>query len=182
VSEIGIDYEMQTNMRIAKAQLNAATKASDRLLEEHSAAFRWLMASFLAINGGGLLVLKDLGAPWNKYEIAAGFAFYAGIVAALAIAWLGQKASRAALTPFSKLSSFWTTVAATGEYSITDHREILAEFPLVERKSRFAPLAGWLALLAFTFGLILLGAGQGSKQVSLKKNSEATTIEAKSKK
>ncbi len=155
---------MAANVRQAEIQLQTVNSSHERLLEEHSAAFRWLMASFLAINGGGLLVLKDLGTPWNLPEMLAALAFYIGIVLTLAIAWLGQRAARAAITPISKLSGFWSMVAATGEYDQDQHQEVISEFPKAMKKIRFAPFAGWGSLIAFTVGLGLVGWAQVSER------------------
>jgi hypothetical protein len=154
------ETELAANIRQAEIQLQLVNSSNERLLEEHSAAFRWLMASFLAINGGGLLVVKDLGPPWNSSEMLAALSFYIGIVLALAIAWLGQRAARAALTPISKLSGFWSTVVATGEYDQEHHQEIISEFPKTLKKIRYAPLAGWGSLIAFSIGLGLIGWAQ----------------------
>lgn len=111
--EVTPDPTLVRAMAVHAAQ--AATEGRQRLLEEHSAAFRWLMASFLAINAGGLLTLKDfnVGAPSSKLIAAA--AFYCGVVSALAIAWLGQRSARSAIEPMSQMSVFWAMTAEAGE-------------------------------------------------------------------
>jgi hypothetical protein len=138
---------------------HAADTASDgrrRLLEEHSAAFRWLMASFLAINGGGLVFLKDLEIESPTLRITAATAFYLGIVSALAIAWLGQRSARAAVEPMSKLSVFWAMTAEAGEIDEGELTKLNNEISAVTAKARLAPVAGWASLLSFTVGLALL--------------------------
>lgn len=145
---------------------HAAQSASDgsrRLLEEHSAAFRWLMASFLAINAGGLIVLKDFDVASWPLRIVAAAAFYIGAVSALAIAWLGQRSARAAIEPMSKLSVFWSITAEAGEIDQDQLAQLNEDVSGVTSKAKLAPYAGWVSLLAFTIGLTTIIVGGSTR-------------------
>lgn len=161
------DLEIEQNRRLAEISVSDARRSLDLLLEEHSVAFRWLMASFLAINSGGLFILKDLSTTLTWHKIGAGVAFYVGIITALAIAWLGQKACRAAVRPLSQLSGFWASTFAYGAYDIECHQRILDELVSATKKNKLAPLAGWLSLLSFTVGIALIGIMEIKKSQSV---------------
>lgn len=145
----------------AMARHSAETSADGRkrILEEHSAAYRWLMASFLAVNGGGLIFLKDAKLESPTWLLASAIAFYVGIVGAFAIAWLGQRAARAAVEPMTELEVFWTMVSQTGIFDEEQFRTLTSKTAAVVSKSKLAPKAGWVSLAAFTVGLILIAAG-----------------------
>jgi hypothetical protein len=153
VSADEIDFDDETVRQIAATELAASISAKQVLLEEHSASFRWLMASMLAINGGGLLALNDSAAIGVYWKAAATFSFYVGILAALAIAWLGQIATRRMLVPLAELIGFWSLVSSTSYFDQTDHAAIIKKVEASMKASYFSRWAGWLSVLAFSAGL-----------------------------
>jgi hypothetical protein len=152
-----IEETRENNKKFGEKQHAAVTSSQNRLLEEHSAAFRWLMASLLAINSAGLLVLKDGLGSMSVWKALAGVSFYAGIVSAFAIAWFAQQVVRASLPLYSKQIAFWATVHVTGEFDPETHAQVIQEPTDVYEKSKMAPRAGWISLAAFTIGLICIG-------------------------
>jgi hypothetical protein len=157
---------------LAAYMAESASDGRRRLLEEHSAAYRWLMASLLALNAGALLFLKDANAQHAIAKLAAAVAFYVGIGCALAIAKLGQKAAQAAIEPMSKMSTFWTYVAQTGELDQGTLDGLNSEMNATTRKARLAPVAGWLSFLAFTIGVFIVVADWRTSDAALTSASE----------
>lgn len=45
---------------IARLELSAASDLRNRLMDEHAASFRWLIATLFAANGGALIALVGL--------------------------------------------------------------------------------------------------------------------------
>ena len=141
---------------LASHSLVRTSESRRVILEEHSAAFKWLMASFLAINGGGMISLVDMkiGPDWRT---AAGVSFWIGIVCALGIAWRGQVQARAGLEKLAKIEAFWATVVASGQLDTEELGSLEREMDSV--KPGASRLFGWISLLAFSLGLGLANYG-----------------------
>ena len=139
---------------LAAIQHARASDSRKHLIIQHSASFMWIIASLLALNSGGLFLLKDVE-PDSGAWVVAGVSFYLGISFALAIGWISQRAIREGLVQISKAESFWATVIATGQYSSEEH-SLLAN----EGQNGSSRPGGWFALLsfaAFSVGFFTLG-------------------------
>lgn len=141
---------------LAATELTRTSESRRTLLDEHSASFRWLMASFLAINSGGLLFLANSKVHNLRLYSVAGVSFYLGIIAALAVAWLGQRVNRRAIAPLSKLESYWALVSATGKFDQEEFDAVMAEVALTANPG-MARYAGWLSVIAFSVGVFAIG-------------------------
>lgn len=158
MTETGVpDLPAEDIRKIGDLEYQAANVARTSLMEEHSASFKWLMASLLAINAGGLLALKDAKGPLSAISLASGCCFYLGIAGALMVAWLGQRSARALLEPLSELVGFWKAVSVFGHFEEADHKAILSRVQASVRQARYPAWAGWLSFLSFSIGLLLLG-------------------------
>jgi hypothetical protein len=150
--------------RIAEIQLESTVATKNSLLDEHSASFRWLMASLLAINGTGLISMKDVMGSGGIWTVSAIGSFYIGLCAALSVAWLSQRSVQAMIAPLSDLVAHWTMAAATGGFSVESHRQIVARFDEAQRSMKKPRIAGFISISAFTVGLVFLSlAGQTAK-------------------
>jgi len=152
--EIGIgDDEIRA---IAAREVESGISAKQTILEEHSASFKWLMASMLAINAGGLVKCADVVGIPSSWRLVAAISFLVGVLAALAIAWLGQRAARAMLTPLGEMIAFWTLVSATARFDETEHKKLLANVQASVASGQKSRWAGWLSTIAFAVGVISL--------------------------
>jgi hypothetical protein len=124
------------------------------------------MASLLAVNGAGLLGIKDL--PLTVWSAVSAGSFYIGIAGSLLIAWFGQKAAQAMLAPLSELIGFWTITAVSGEFSADLHRQIIEKVEKSMTVGRRSGRAGWIAFLAFTAGIICAGVAVASGEMQKK--------------
>jgi hypothetical protein len=162
------DFELSADeiRKIGELEFQAANSGRNSLLEEHSSSFKWLMASLLAINGGGLLGLKDIDESLSVMGLIAGGFFYLGIAGALLVAWLGQRSARALLEPLSELTGFWKAVSVTGYFAEDDHKAILERMKTSIGQAKYPAWAGWVSFASFSLGLLTLGmtlAGAGTK-------------------
>jgi len=144
---------------IAMHELDAAKSSRQALLEEHSASFKWLMASMLALNSGGLFALSDMADIEGAHRAASAIMFVIGILCALAIAWLGQISARKMLEPLSEMTSFWIVAAASGQFNEDEHSRIGSEIQSVIDKSKKARYCGWVSVVAFVLGVGSIGTG-----------------------
>jgi hypothetical protein len=141
--------------RFAEEKLRRTSEARLILIEEHSAAFKWLVASFLAVNGGGLLALGDLKIDLAQKQLA-GSAFWFGIVCALGIAWQSQVIGRKAINKLSESELLWLSAIETGELDVAEGQRLENEFKAISVWP--ARAFGWASLLAFSVGVFLAGA------------------------
>ena len=165
---------------VADRELAKFEASRGRLMEEHSAAFRWLMASLLALNGAGLLALKDVITTHRWEVIVAGLCFYLGCGCALMVAVFGQRASQAGIEFLSYLIAFWTTVRVTGEYSKDEHESCVSGQQLAIDQSKKSPRIGWLSFGLFSIGLLFLSLATSTHSVSKSKNHDTGNVPGKS--
>jgi hypothetical protein len=127
-------------------------EARRTLVEEHSANFRWLLASFLALNSGGLFGVAqvDETKPW--VAIAA-LCFWVGIAATLGNAWYSQIQTRKFIQAQEKLERFWMMVASNGLIDEMEGDRLEKERNTVS--GEWGRWIGLLSFLAFSLGLLM---------------------------
>ena len=151
------DFNQNVHAHYAKYELAALAESRGKLIDKHSAAFRCLVASLLAVNGGSALALFNSLQiePFDKIWSGAAFAF--GIFTALLCAYLSQGASRRMMDPLAVLSGFWIEVSAGGLFDVTRYAEVLEKIKEAQAASFSTRLAGWLSAMAFVIGVIIVG-------------------------
>ena len=158
MSEVDTTWDAQVKA-IAANEVSSCISAKQTIIEEHSASFKWLMASMLAINAGGLLKVGELESVSPAHQLTAAVAFLIGILAALAIAWLGQIAGRKMIEPLAQAIAFWTMTSATGEFDEEEHNQVIANIQKSLKFGTRSRWAGWLSVLAFTTGIVAVLTG-----------------------
>lgn len=151
------DAERLKNLAAHLSEL--AVEGRRSLIDEHSASFRWLMASFLALNGGGMIGLKDFRLSSPEYALVAGISFFLGIVCALLIAFLGQKSNQRMIEPMSHLAVYWHGVSMTGEVDEAIQADIDMRIVDATKKGRWPSRAGFGSLAFFAAGLTAIAMG-----------------------
>lgn len=145
--------------RIAETEIANLLESKRALLEQHSASFRWLTASLLAVNGGGIVALVgQLNMP-RVYVAGSGFLFFLGIIMALLCAWFSQRANRAMLNPVAEFLGFWLSVAHEGELDLEALKTMEHKMAKATKVARPTQISGWLSAIAFSMGVLLAGTG-----------------------
>lgn len=140
-----------------------AVEGRRHLLEEHSASFRWLMASLMAINGAGLISVKDMTFAEARYALAAAASFFFGIVCALLIAYFGQNSNQKMVDPLSRIALYWRSVAISGELDEKIQKELDLRMSEATKHSKWPARVGFASLGFFTLGLASIGIGWMTK-------------------
>jgi Ni,Fe-hydrogenase I cytochrome b subunit len=154
-----MDLDPALVQRIAETEITNLLESMKIIVEEHSSSFRWLIASFFAVNGGGVIAVAGQSNMPRVYSVAAGFLFCIGILLALLCAWLSQRANRAMLRPVSEVLSFWLSVAHFGELDQEGLIEIEQKMTKAMKVSRPTQFSGWFSVAAFSLGMCVAGAG-----------------------
>lgn len=131
--------------------------------EQHSHSFKWLTASLLALNGGGLLSIASLKIPFDD-KLIAGSSFTIGLAFALLVAVLSQRAIIAMLVPIQRQIGYWMTVVDDGVRDESFEATLNKETKSSVRLAIVGQAAGWLSALALFGGIV--AAGSGLAQVS----------------
>ncbi len=159
---------------LALREFESCLSAKDTLLREHSDAYKWLMVSLLAINAGGLLKVADFASIGSIKSFAAGTAFLIGILAALAIAWLGQISARKMMQPLAELIAFWSIASVSGHLDEAQFKALGTKVQLATNGALRNRWVSWISVLAICFGVVTIASGpvQGTVEQGKKSPSQ----------
>ena len=163
------DAPSQEDVRsIARMEMASISDARNRLMDEHSASFRWLIASLFAANGGALITLgtSELIPPDSRIW-ACGW-FTCGVLVSLLTAWLNQKLIQRGLAPMVALIAFWGCIAHGLDFDEEKHKVLIADLQSALKRSWPVQVSGWLSAAMFTFGVVAAGTGYHNGIVNAK--------------
>ncbi|MCR2832684.1 hypothetical protein [Parerythrobacter lacustris] len=124
------------------------------LVDEHSASYRWIMASLLAVNSGGVFAV--IGTDIAKVAMGlSAAAFWFGILLAFVTAWLGQVQTRKFIQANSKLEEYWAIVAVTGQVDLDKGAKLEEARSAID--STIPRWTGIGSFVAFSIGFLLVG-------------------------
>jgi hypothetical protein len=152
-----LELDMRVNQRLADYAIDTFKHSQNVLFDQHSAAYKWLLASLLAINGAGLLALFDASTMPPEFRIAACALFYVGVISALLMAYLNQFSMLAATAPLSEATAHWIYVSETGETDAAGWAAIEAKLQTHKKKSDKIQIIGWISVIAFSLALTVIG-------------------------
>ena len=145
-------FEKLVDRKIATL-LESKTSAID----EQAAMARWLIASLLAINSGGLIYLANAKINMNYYCAVAAVAFIAGILFAMLNAYLIQVIAMRMIAPLDDTISYWTIISDPRHEDADRLTELSEQYQRAGKYGWTAPVAGWLSVLAFVVGVLSTG-------------------------
>ena len=148
------DKELDAMRRLAAFEVTAAEESRAKLIDEHSAAFRWMIASLFALNGGAVLTIfgsENLGV---QPTLPAFWVFFAGIVATFIAVLFGQLSDRGMIAQMHKWGLYWTTVGSFNERDETQENSIKQHIQNAERWGRWARIQAIFAMIFFVLGVL----------------------------
>ena len=143
--------------RQVERNLETLLQAKKAVIEEQSAMSRWLIASLLAINSGGLFFVGSLKFPLSCVGVLSASAFILGVLAAMLNAYLIQVFAMRALAPLESAISYWTVIVAPRQENPERLTELSNQRADAVRWAYTAPIAGWVSVLAFVVGVVAAG-------------------------
>ncbi|MBO6766989.1 MAG: hypothetical protein JJ901_01640 [Erythrobacter sp.] len=138
----------------ARLQYDLAMSTKKISQEEFSHAARWIMASVLAINSGGLIAA--LGAA-QSLDARMGFsiaAFYLGVLTAMTMGWMAITNNQRSFPYHSRWAGVWQLAAVNGEL---DEEEMkAAHAAMIKFSGSLFPYQrlGWVSFALFSVGLV----------------------------
>ena len=155
------------NRKLALEEIENLKSLRSAAWVQHSDAFKWLMASLLAVNGGACLAVMDASELTIGFRLASMGLFVFGIMTALLIAVFGQHSVQSSFVPLQKLIGYWMTVVDDGERMEEMEEEIGDELKRSARIGVGTRIAGWVSALAFLAGIVTAGLGLMSDQTAV---------------
>jgi len=145
-------------IKVAEIELSSSLEARNRLLDENSAAFRWLFASLLTVNGGAALAAFSSDNITKCGKLVSGASFVMGIFFALLLAYFTMKSCEKGVKPTGEIAGFWVDTMWSGEFD-----EELLEQRKIQLVSTMRPYSlassfvGWTSAMCFLVGAIAMG-------------------------
>ena len=112
---------------------------------------KWLTASLLAVNSGGLVSLMS-HADTISHSGWAAASFLLGLLFSLLGAVANQEIYNRMSEPIMEMLVYWQDVGATGQSDGQKHDLIAEKLRKISRWTFFGPVFGWVSGLAFFGG------------------------------
>jgi hypothetical protein len=148
------DKRLDAMRRLAAFEVTAAEESRAKLIDEHSAAFRWMIASLFALNGGAVLTIFGSEKLGVQPTLPAFWVFFAGIVATFLAVLFGQLSDRAMIAQMHKWGLYWTTVGALDERDDSQESSIKKHIQNAEGWGRWARIQAIFAMIFFVLGVL----------------------------
>ena len=135
-------------------EIDFLSKMRQASMDQSADAAKWLLASLLAINGGGAVAAVN---SIEKLQIGvpAGL-FAAGIMLALASAVIIQSVGYRSLAPIQEAIGYWITVVDDGTQADEYEAKLKKRFLKLRWFGMLAPAAGWCSAGCFVCGALTL--------------------------
>lgn len=150
--------EQSENRQMAEALLETYRMSMHSVIDLGAAMMRWIMASLLAINGGGAVTVLSLPiSPATK--IGAAGLFVSGILLSLASSYLSVLSHPKITTLIGEAMGYWVSVKIDGERaeSMEGHEKTINA--KLKETSFWPRMLGYAAVGAFTIGAIVTAIG-----------------------
>tara|TARA_R110002033_G_scaffold29694_2_gene66389 strand:- start:231 stop:722 length:492 start_codon:yes stop_codon:yes gene_type:complete len=151
------DLGLQQNKSLALLQREIALTTKKIVMDEMSHAARWIMASVLAINSGGLIASISRNDELGAAMVGAVAAFYVGLSLALMMGWNLIKINQKQLPIHSDFIAVWERAAIDGFIEEDSIKQIADRLLKLASKEMGLPsIYSRLSFLSFTVGLVFL--------------------------
>jgi len=140
----------------AEYQAALATESHLRLIDEHKAAFRWIVASLFALNGGAILSILSRSGTSLVYAMPSFGAFFAGIVTTFVCVVFAQISDKMMIGQMHRSGLYWTSVSVIGERDPESETQISRGVKSSELVGKFSRFLAIFAMIFFLLGALSL--------------------------
>ena len=142
---------------MADFESRVAFDSRSKAIDEHNAAFRWLLASLFALNGGAAIALFGKDKLFGAIFVEAAGVFLIGVICCFLMAILGQISDRKMIAMLHAWGLYWIGVSASGVRLEGEELRIRAGIEVAEQAGRNARVAGIFSMSSFVAGCLLIG-------------------------
>lgn len=151
--------KLKTVQSLAEFETASAIESRSKLIDEHNAAFRWMVASLFALNGGAIFSMLS----GDRFGLApatpAFWMFFGGIVSTFMTVILAQISDRLMIAQMHQWGLYWTMVRDTGTRDPQTEIEIKERIKRAEvlgRRSRYLAIFAMIWFMTGAFGAAVL--------------------------
>jgi len=148
------DKRILAMRRLAVFEASSAEQTKGKLIDDHSAAFRWMIASLFALNGGAILAIFGKGDIIDQPNFASFWIFFGGVVNTFLAAFFGQLSDRAMIAEMHRWGLYWTNVGSIDERDEVNEAAIKQSINRAERSGRVGRIHTIFAMIFFVFGVL----------------------------
>lgn len=152
--------------KLIDRKIAALLEAKRSSTDEQAHMARWLIATLLAINSGGLVFLASAKPTVAFSAVVALSAFVLGLAFAMLNAYLIQIFAMRAIGPIEETISYWTIISKPDHENPERLAELKQRNMDAQKLSWTAPLAGWISMVALIIGVVSTGYMMSSKPPS----------------
>jgi hypothetical protein len=145
--------------RLAELELDRLTEYRTLISEQHVHAFRWLIASLLAVNGGLAITTLTNHLISRQLSPVPVSLFFLGVVAALLSAEFSQFSYDLFQKPVNEWIAYWAQVAHEKQRNLFLETELEAKMRASVTYSRRVGFCSWLSGIFFVVGCAFLAFG-----------------------
>ena len=156
VVNVTTDQKLDALKRLADFEAAAASESRAKTIDEHNAAFRWLIASLFALNGGAIIAIFGSGKLPSSVISHSVPSFLFGIFLTFAMVIFGQISDREMIKQMHSWGLYWSSVKATGKQNTSCEDEIKQKIGIAEQFGRRGRICGLFSMLSFVVGCILV--------------------------
>ena len=139
---------------LADFEAKSAVESRSKLIDEHHSAFRWIIASLFALNGGAIFAIFGRGNFGLDPIFLAFWFFFAGIMSVFLSVIFSQISDRLMISQVHRWGLYWTTVSATGTRDVENESDIRQGIQRAESWGRKARLFALFAMAWFVIGVL----------------------------
>lgn len=146
---IGTDQKSSI-IRAAEIRFSAVLETRNRLLDENSAASRWMMATLATLNAGGVLGVAGLNGVENFWKIIAISMLCFGVLFAILLGYVTVLAVQSLAFLLNDLADEWMKSILTEEIDGDRLHEL--QRALIQKATPWkvaSHVFGWLSLISF---------------------------------
>ncbi len=144
--------------KVAEINLSIVLESKKQLTDMHGAAFRWILATLVTINGGGAIGIVGTDKISYYGKISGGSCFCTGVFFALMLAYANMIAIQKLLKPTMSILDFWAIALVSGHYDENDISNRQGSLQMQTAPWTIAShVLGWVSVVFFLAGVVQIG-------------------------
>ena len=157
--------KMDAIKTLADFEAAAAVESRSKLIDEHHSAFRWIIASLFALNGGAILSIFGKMGFGADPTFLAFWVFFGGIISTFLTVVTAQISDRLMIARMHGWGLYWKIVGATGVRNEEQESEIKAGISMAEKWGRFARLLAVFSMIWFVLGVVTVAVSKQKSEI-----------------
>lgn len=146
--------KLEATRGLAEFEATSAVESRAKLIDEHNSAFRWMVASLFALNGGAILSLFGNERFGLDATYPAFWTFFGGIVSTFLTVIVAQISDRLMIARMHEWGLYWSQVKITGARVVEAEEDIKSGIARAENWGRRSRQLAIFAMVWFVLGVI----------------------------